>query len=941
MNKPRLTSLSLRQTILLAIVLIVLLTALSILGFVHFQTTRTILRTEDEHVRNLFATVNLNLETEYQSLLYHEDNALRQRQNELKNLDGFALTIMEGYYRASQAGSLGEAEAQRRALEELRRLRYDGGTGYFWVNDMSTPIPKVLMHPTIPEIENTYPNDPLFYQALPNGRHLLLALTEIGRDRGAGYLRYSWPKPTATGVNPGQPKLSYVVRFRGWDWIIGCGVYIDDIEAEKARRKAAIVTELRNALSRVRIGKSGYLFIFDGNKNVIIHPSLAGRNANGLLDPASGRPIFDELIRTAARPGQRLEYLWDKPGHEGDFRFRKLAYVSHFKPLDWYVGATVYMDEIEQPARNLSRKIFLLSLGCCLMAIILAQILARYLALPLIKLTSAARAIEEQGLKAASIPVSGTRETRHLGLILNRMTRSLTEASASLKENEEKLKTLIENASAAILLLREGRFVDCNQYCADMLGREKQTIIGLTPAEISPPSQPDGQNSHTKALEHIRLAMAGEPQFFEWRYEKTDGSLCESEISLNRVDLKDGPHLLAVMRDVTERKRLEEENKSSELRLRQAQKMEAIGTLAGGIAHDFNNILTGILGYGELALDEINNPQEAQSHLHEMLTAAERARNLVRQILTFSRRVESEVSAVEPHLIAKEALKLLRASIPSTIDINMDIEPAGTVMADPSQLHQIIMNLCTNAYAAMKTGGTLAVAVKACEIAPEDRVHGLTPGHYVRITVNDTGSGMDHETMQHIFEPFFTTKAKGEGTGLGLATVHGIVKSLKGEITVYSVPGEGTSFHVYLPRSDARSEQAQTKANAVPLGRGEKILLVDDELPILGLGSHLLTRLGYAATTAATPEEALAIFTREPAGFSLVITDYAMPHMNGAELAGAILKIRPDIPIVLTSGFSPDVSEKWLKDIGISHFIQKPYRLQTVAETLAAILNPA
>jgi len=940
LRRPEYSTFTLRQTILACIGLIVLLTTVSILIFVDRETTRAIFKVEDEHTRNLLETVRLNIETEYQSLLYHREHALQQRQNELKNVVGFALTIVDGYYQDYRAGKLTEDQAKKLAMNELRRLRYEGGTGYFWIHELSKPTPNVLMHPTIPEIENTFPNDPLFYKALPSGQHVLLAMNDATKRTGSGYLRYTWPKPTAAGVNKGQPKLSYLARTKHWNWIIGSGVYIDDIEAETAKRKAAIVTELQQTLSRVKIADSGYLFLFDGQNNVIIHPSLANRNVRNLINPRTKKPLFNELMQASRTPDIPVEYTWDKPPrHKDEYRFTKRAYVTYFAPLDWYLGSSVYLDEVKKPAQNLTNKIIVLALVLYAFALALALILSRYLSKPLLKLANAAQMIEEQNFSGADIPISGTQETRRLGVILNRMTTSLIETNSALKINEEKQRTLFETANDAILLLRDGVFIDCNRRCCEMLGMNRDEIIGRTPKSISPETQPDGNTSSAKVDHFIEQALTGQPQFFEWRYLRSDGSAFDSEISLNRVDLPDNPHLLAVMHDISERKRLERDNKNNELRLRQAQKMEAIGTLAGGIAHDFNNILTGIIGYGELAMEELSDTQTAQSHLHEVLTAADRARDLVRQILTFSRRVETEVTAIEPHLIVKEALKLLRASIPSTIVIQSAIEASGTILADPSQLHQIIMNLCTNAYAAMPKGGVLTMKLNPYEISSAEHESGLAPGRYIMISVGDNGIGMDAETLQHIFEPFFTTKPKGEGTGLGLSTVHGIVKSLKGEISVYSEPGLGTTFHVYLPRCDSQSCAVTEPVGSQITGHGELILLVDDELALLSLGSHILTKLGYSVKTAASPEEALVIFANAPERFNVVITDYAMPHMNGTVLAEELLKIRANIPIVLTSGFSPDLAEKWLKDVGISHFIQKPYKMQAFASALTQILK--
>ena len=371
--------------------------------------------------------------------------------------------------------------------------------------------------------------------------------------------------------------------------------------------------------------------------------------------------------------------------------------------------------------------------------------------------------------------------------------------------------------------------------------------------------------------------------------------------------------------------------------------MEALGTLAGGIAHDFNNILTGIIGYGELALDDLSDPAQAEEHLDAMLAAAERAKSLVRQILTFSRRVETEIQPLEPHLIIKEAIKLLRSSIPSNVKILQGVDStAGSIMADPAQIHQVVMNLCTNAYAAMHgASGTIEVRLDRVDVGPENlrSYPELQERSYVRITVSDSGSGMDRETISHIFEPFFTTKPKGEGTGLGLSTVHGIVKAMQGAITVYSEPDQGTSFHIYLPRIECETTKTSDAEQKLDRGQGEHILLVDDELSILGIGSHMLISLGYAVTTKVDPGQALEVFAADPGGFDLVITDQAMPVMTGAELASGIRRIRDDIPIILTSGFSRSVSDHWMKDAGIGHFIEKPFQKKTLSAIVHAALE--
>ena len=391
-------------------------------------------------------------------------------------------------------------------------------------------------------------------------------------------------------------------------------------------------------------------------------------------------------------------------------------------------------------------------------------------------------------------------------------------------------------------------------------------------------------------------------------------------------------------RDITEQKQLEGQ-------LRQAQKMEAIGTLAGGIAHDFNNILTPILGYAEMTLDTIPKENPAVSEIHEVLKAANRAKDLVKQILTFSRQTEKEMQPLNIQFVIKEALKLLRASIPTTIEIRQNIDKeCAAVLADPTQVHQITMNLCTNAYHAMRDkGGIMSVSLRQVELRQPDLQNKLTlpTGEYIMLEVSDTGQGMDKIMVDKIFDPYFTTKAKGEGTGLGLSVVLGIVKSLHGEITVYSELEQGTSIHIYLPAIESEPQQARGATDTIlPCGH-ERILVLDDEEIIVDMERQMLASLGYQVTVFADSEEALATFHSDPESFDLIITDMTMPKITGADLAKEILLIRPELPIIMCTGFSELISEDKAKAIGIREFIMKPILKKDLAILVRKALDRA
>ena len=391
---------------------------------------------------------------------------------------------------------------------------------------------------------------------------------------------------------------------------------------------------------------------------------------------------------------------------------------------------------------------------------------------------------------------------------------------------------------------------------------------------------------------------------------------------------------MIIFRDTTELKSLETQ-------LQQAQKMEAIGTLAGGIAHDFNNILSSVLGYTELALEDTEEGTRLRENLQSVLSAGERARDLVKQILTFSRQGGKTFSPIPMKFITKEALKLLRATLPSTIEIHQDIQSDSLVLGDPTQIHQIFLNLCVNADHAMREkGGILEVTLVDMELDSRFTAQHpeLKPGPHLRLRVKDTGRGIPPHLLDRIFDPFFTTKDKGEGTGLGLSVVYGIVKAHGGAITVQSELGKGTLFNVFLPVIEKPLEKETSVEKSFPTGN-EKILFIDDEIPMVDLGKQMLESLGYDVTTRTSSIEALELFKARPDRFDLLMTDMTMPKLTGSELALKISEIRTDIPVILCTGFSHKITEEKAREMGIKAFLLKPILKGMLAETVRKVLD--
>lgn len=727
-------------------------------------------------------------------------------------------------------------------------------------------------------------------------------------------------------------------------------------ERIKALRRAGVISSARYAddlfnqiksevlarIETIHFGDEGYIFAgrWDG---LSLSGPAKGRNMIDVKD-ANGVKIVQELIKVARSGGGYVSYVM--PKFDSDVTFDKLSYTRAIPEWQWYVGAGVNVNKIEtvlqEKGAALQKRVknHYFKIVAILAAVLFFILLAAKLVSARTKKSFdlfanffAKAATQSAKIETDALPFL---EFESLARAANRMVRERYEAEVALRESERNYRELVQSTNSIILRMdTEGRVIFFNTYAQNFFGYRETDIIGKNVIGTIVPKRDIAGFDLAAMIKNIGS--------YPERYISNENENIRSNGERVRVTWmnkaiydKDGnvSEILCVGIDVTEKWQLEK-------RLAQAQKMEAIGTLAGGIAHDFNNILSAIVGYTELSLIDIPKGSALHNNLQQVLKAGGRAKELVRQILTFSRQRKSELLPVKVSLMINEALKLLRASLPTTIKIRHSLKSNRSVLTDPTNIHQVLMNLCTNAsYVMQDEGGILEVSLSDVELDAEfaKKHSDIQPGKFINLTVKDSGSGMTPEVTERIFDPFFTTKKLGEGTGMGLSVVHGIVKSHGGTITVESSPGKGSKFSVFLPAIETEATDTADQAQLVITG-SERILFVDDEDFQADIGKRLLERLGYRVTAKTNSIEAFELFRQNPHEFDLVITDMTMPDLTGDILARKIIAIRPDIPIIVCTGYSERINPDIVKEIGIRELAMKPVVMKDIAQMIERVLS--
>jgi two-component system cell cycle sensor histidine kinase/response regulator CckA len=818
------------------------------------------------------------------------------------------------------------ADLKKIIKDALRPIRYNNQRGYYFITRLDGVE---ILFADRPEMEGKN----LIDMQDTQGKFVIRDMIALARESGEGFYRYAWTKPQQTGKD--FPKIAFIKHFEPFDWLIGTGEYLDDVVAD-------IQQEVLARIENISFGEDGYIFAVQWDGLSLVEPQK-GKNMIDLVD-ANGVEIVRELIQAAKSGGGYVSYVM--PKFDRDTTYNKLSYSEPIADWQWLVGAGVDMDRIEtvidQKRAALQKRVTsdIFKIISILFAILLFVLL-------IVKLVSnrnrknfnlftaffSKAATESVKIESGNLHF---KEFETLADAANRMISERNEAETAMRQSERNYRQLVQSVNCIIMRMdTAGRVIFFNQYAQDFFGYREADILGKNVIGTIVPQKDrtgfDLTQMITDIGTHPERYASNENENIRHDGEPVRVAWMNKAIYDDKDRVKE---ILCVGIDVTQKWQLEK-------RLAQAQKMEAIGTLAGGIAHDFNNILSAIMGYTELTLIDIPPDSALRNNLKQVLKAGGRAKDLVQQILTYSRQREREMQPVKINLIVNEALKLLRASLPSTIRINNNIASNLAIMSDPTNIHQVIMNLCTNASHAMQeNGGLLEVSLTDMDIDAEFAKHhpGLKPGKFVRLSVSDTGHGMPPEVIERIYDPFFSTKKKGEGTGMGLSVVHGIIKSHGGTLTVDSTAGQGSVFKAYFPAIESEWVPDNEHADLMVTGN-ERILFVDDEAFQADIAKQMLSRLGYRLTTCTSSVEALELFMQSPEKFDLVITDMTMPHMAGDVLARELISLRPDIPIIVCTGYSDRIDSDIAEEIGIGELVMKPVVMKDIAQCIRRVLD--
>jgi two-component system cell cycle sensor histidine kinase/response regulator CckA len=794
----------------------------------------------------------------------------------------------------AEQDNLSTDQARARVLASVRNLTY-GRDGYVWVADHDATL---LSHP-----------DPRFQGAAisnTDNRDQAEHIRQIIDDavsEGEGYYQYKWQRPQE---GPVVDKLSYVKNFPQWGFVIGSGLYLDDLEAEVETRKQAAIREVREALSEIHVAKTGYLYIFDSSGHLLAHPNPNIDQTNGLvlINPSSGRSIIEELIEIADT-GNELHYKWDRPDDPGNYIYDKISLVRSMAGFGWYICSSVYVDELRYSSVLLSQRILTIALISILLALALAMFFINRIVQPIRQLADTAERVRKGDLSARS----GIQRDDELGMLartfdtmVHRLRRNIQMLDSKVKKRtqeltqlEERQRLILDALPAQIAYLDANlNYLFVNQGYAAIFGSDKGRIIGNTIDDVI------GPQMMTSIRPQIEQCLKGQEVVFEYSFERNGREMITKRLLL--PDINNAGQVVGLLNlslDITA-------EKEAERRLTEAQRMNAAGQLAGGLAHDFNNLLSIIQGNLLSASERFAHTEGLQRYLAPAIRASRRGAEITARLLAFSRRQALTPTTVYLEDLIDDTVELLTSSMPANIRITRQVEPDANLVIDPGLLEDTLVNLALNARDAMPDGGEIAFNVNNRHVSTAPEYDEPVPaGDYIDIQVSDTGTGFSDEALIQAYEPFFTTKGTGKGSGLGLSMVYGFIKQSRGFIAVMNQPEGGATVSLLLPLTPVEEAPHTDRIEASGTGNMEiphLVLLVEDDRDLRQIVRDQLISLGCSVLEASDADEAETLIRTLP-DIDALVSDIDMPGtLDGFGLARLMREQRQDSTIVLISG---------------------------------------
>ncbi|WP_293268741.1 cache domain-containing protein [Neptunomonas sp.] len=853
----------------------------------------------------------------------YQIQVLASHKQRLKIVVSMAESYIDEIYKQVKKGDIDIDIARQTIFEMLRHLQSIDGD-YIWVSSYDY---KFLSHPD----DRFHGKDA---SALKNdeGVVVLPEIINVAINQGEGYSQYKWNRLSG---NKELEKLSYVKNFPEWGFVMGSGIYLEDVAAELEVKRQQALDDLRDSFKQFRVAKTGYLFIFDARTNMLVHPNpnIDGTNIQDLLNPVTKQSIANDLINVADT-GKELYYKWDKPDDPGNYVYEKLSLVRHVKGFDWYICSSVYVDELKSSSNQLSERILTIALLSLLVAVLMAFFFIYWVTNPIKQLADAALRVSK-GELTTTVSLNRDDELGVLAKAFDEMVKKLRDniqnldykvasRTLALEQIEERQRIILDLLPAQVAYLdTELTFEFVNQRYADALSMDKVHIIGRSLGAVS-------QKQYQATLVQLKSALSGIStgrEYSNWINHK--------EVIIKRLvtpcydDNDDVAGVLLVALDITAEKEVEK-------KLLEAQRMSAVGHLAGGLAHDFNNLLSIILGNLVSAADSYQVDTKLQRYLKPSIRAAKRGANITNRLLAFSRRQPLAPMACDINLLLKESIELLQGSLPSNIELVFHpVDTLSLPFVDPGRLEDALVNLVLNAKQAMPKGGKVCFVVSERQVSNEIRLDEIVAeGQYIQITVSDTGHGFNDDAMRMAFEPFFTTNSGGAGAGLGLSMVYGFVKQSNGYISITSAPNKGAEVTLLLPSVLAESIPVST---VFPVAHREEwenklVLLVEDDDDVRKVVRDMLIKMGFSIIESSTIKEAYELTSVLDDVYALISDIRLKEDENGFDLADNFKITHPNGKVILMTGYSFD-ENNGREGESTYHILQKPFDIKALEES--------